>query len=132
MPTYVYKCEACEYEFEEFQWMSEATLTKCPECKRKKLYRKPVAGALTLIYDSPTTFGQQAEINAKRLGKEQLELKAKAIKEKKIDLLSDKLSAGASLVDKNKEAETPFWRSGKKPLNLKKIPDVKRYIEKGY
>ena len=39
MPTYEYHCDACEHEFEEFQSMSEAALTKCPQCGRKKLRR---------------------------------------------------------------------------------------------
>ncbi|MHC2070639.1 FmdB family zinc ribbon protein [Bremerella sp. T1] len=39
MPTYEYKCDACDYEFEEFQSISADPLTKCPECKKKKLRR---------------------------------------------------------------------------------------------
>ncbi len=32
MPTYEYKCESCEIEFERFQKMSDDPLTVCPEC----------------------------------------------------------------------------------------------------
>ncbi|HLF14504.1 MAG TPA: zinc ribbon domain-containing protein [Bacteroidota bacterium] len=39
MPTYHYKCKACEREFEEFQGMSEDPLTRCPACGKKKLIR---------------------------------------------------------------------------------------------
>ena len=39
MPTYDYICEACNHEFEEFQFINEEELTKCPECKKKKLVR---------------------------------------------------------------------------------------------
>jgi putative FmdB family regulatory protein len=39
MPTYHYQCKACKHEFEEFQGMSEAPLTKCPSCGKKKLVR---------------------------------------------------------------------------------------------
>ncbi|MBA2117760.1 FmdB family zinc ribbon protein [Bremerella alba] len=39
MPTYEYKCDACDHEFEEFQSISADPLTKCPECKKKKLRR---------------------------------------------------------------------------------------------
>ncbi len=39
MPTYHYKCKACDHEFEEFQSMSEDPLTKCPACGKKKLVR---------------------------------------------------------------------------------------------
>ncbi|MGC4002404.1 MAG: DNA gyrase inhibitor YacG [Pirellulales bacterium] len=39
MPTYDYVCDACGHEFEHFQAMSDDVLTKCPECKKKKLRR---------------------------------------------------------------------------------------------
>ncbi len=35
MPTYQYKCDECDFEFEEFQKMSDAALETCPECKGK-------------------------------------------------------------------------------------------------
>ncbi len=39
MPTYEYQCDACNHKFEEFQSISADPLTKCPECKKKKLRR---------------------------------------------------------------------------------------------
>ncbi len=39
MPTYHYRCKACEHEFEEFQSMAEDSLTKCPACKKPRLVR---------------------------------------------------------------------------------------------
>jgi putative FmdB family regulatory protein len=45
MPTYDYLCDACGHEFEEFQNISDAVLTKCPKCKKKKLRRLFGAGA---------------------------------------------------------------------------------------
>lgn len=32
MPTYDYKCQACNYTFEFFQSMKEEPLTTCPKC----------------------------------------------------------------------------------------------------
>ena len=32
MPTYQYKCVDCQFEFEEFQSMSDDPLDTCPEC----------------------------------------------------------------------------------------------------
>lgn len=32
MPTYEYKCLSCGFRFEEFQKMTDAPLTECPEC----------------------------------------------------------------------------------------------------
>lgn len=39
MPTYDYECDACGHKMEVFQNISEDPLTKCPECKKKKLRR---------------------------------------------------------------------------------------------
>lgn len=45
MPTYEYRCNACEHEFEEFQSMSAKPLKKCPECGKLKLERLIGIGA---------------------------------------------------------------------------------------
>jgi putative FmdB family regulatory protein len=52
MPTYEYQCDACEHGFEEFQSMSEAALTKCPKCGKKKLRRLFGTGAAILFKGS--------------------------------------------------------------------------------
>jgi putative FmdB family regulatory protein len=45
MPTYDYRCDACDHQFEEFQLFSDKVLTKCPECGKKKLRRLFGTGA---------------------------------------------------------------------------------------
>ena len=45
MPTYEYACSACGHQFEEFQSITAKPLTKCPECKKKKVKRLISAGA---------------------------------------------------------------------------------------
>ncbi len=45
MPTYDYRCTACEHEFEEFQSMSAKPLKKCPQCGKLKLERLIGTGA---------------------------------------------------------------------------------------
>jgi len=45
MPTYDYRCKACEHEFEEFQSMSAKNLRKCPECGKLQLERLIGTGA---------------------------------------------------------------------------------------
>ncbi len=52
MPTYDYDCDACQHKFEEFQSMSEPVLTKCPQCKKKKLRRLFGTGAAILFKGS--------------------------------------------------------------------------------
>jgi putative FmdB family regulatory protein len=49
MPTYDYRCDACEHQFEEFQSMSEPPLKKCPQCGKKKLRRLFGTGAAVLF-----------------------------------------------------------------------------------
>jgi putative FmdB family regulatory protein len=52
MPTYDYQCDACGHAFEEFQSMKDEPLTKCPECKKKKLRRLIGTGAAILFKGS--------------------------------------------------------------------------------
>jgi len=52
MPTYDYRCEACEHEFEEFQSMSAKPLRKCPECGKPKLKRLIGTGAAVIFKGS--------------------------------------------------------------------------------
>jgi putative FmdB family regulatory protein len=52
MPTYEYKCDGCDHQFEEFQSMSDKALEKCPECKKKKLRRLFGTGAAILFKGS--------------------------------------------------------------------------------
>src|SRR5438034_8285874 len=52
MPTYDYKCDACEHTFEEFQSMKDEPLKKCPRCKKKKLRRLIGTGAAVIFKGS--------------------------------------------------------------------------------
>ena len=45
MPTYGYQCKSCSYEFEEFQKISDESLTVCPSCKKETLIRIIGGGA---------------------------------------------------------------------------------------
>ena len=39
MPTYDYRCGACEHKFELFQSMKDEAIRKCPECGKLKVKR---------------------------------------------------------------------------------------------
>lgn len=52
MPTYDYQCDACGHKFEEFQSITAEMLTKCPECKKKKLRRLFGTGAAVMFKGS--------------------------------------------------------------------------------
>ncbi|WP_420643848.1 FmdB family zinc ribbon protein [Candidatus Leptofilum sp.] len=40
MPTYTYRCNNCEYQFEIKQRMADDPLTDCPECETDNALRK--------------------------------------------------------------------------------------------
>ncbi|MCE5318211.1 MAG: zinc ribbon domain-containing protein [Parachlamydia sp.] len=44
MPTYAYKCDACQHELETFQKIVDAPLTQCPQCHKETLRRGPGGG----------------------------------------------------------------------------------------
>lgn len=52
MPTYDYRCDACDHEFELFQGINDAILKKCPKCGKQKLRRLFGAGAAVVFKGS--------------------------------------------------------------------------------
>jgi len=44
MPTYEYKCRACDHRFEAFQSMTEDPIEKCPKCGNYSVERLISAG----------------------------------------------------------------------------------------
>ena len=49
MPTYEYRCSNCGHFLEAFQRMSDAPLTRCPNCDKEELKRL-VSGGAGVIY----------------------------------------------------------------------------------
>jgi len=49
MPTYEYRCEGCNHEFEIMQSIKDDALTICPECGKKKL-KKVISGGAGVIF----------------------------------------------------------------------------------
>lgn len=52
MPTYEYRCNACDHEFELFQAMSAAVKKKCPACSKLSLERLIGTGSAVLFKGS--------------------------------------------------------------------------------
>jgi putative FmdB family regulatory protein len=52
MPTYDYKCNACDHRFEHFQSMSDKVLKKCPKCGKNALERLIGTGAALIFKGS--------------------------------------------------------------------------------
>lgn len=49
MPTYDYKCDACEHKWEEFQSIKADPTKKCPSCGKLKAKRQ-IGGGAGLIF----------------------------------------------------------------------------------
>ena len=122
MPTYDYRCDRCGYEFELYQSFSDKIKRTCPDCKKTTLKRLIGCGLGGFCQQDATTIGQLGERNAKTAGKSKIE------------------ELGATNEENNKKAQQllgkepgkkPWWRTTDKPLDLKKIKNVKKYIEEG-
>lgn len=50
MPTYDYKCEACNHAFEASQKISEDPLKTCPQCNKESLQRGFGGGSATFRF----------------------------------------------------------------------------------
>jgi putative FmdB family regulatory protein len=140
VPTYEYQCDNCDHHYEEFRSILSEHPTNCPMCGIsfgdcfRQIYDQ--VGQVGIVYGDPKTIGQQAELNAKRLGKEKMELIKDEMRNRTPNF-TGKLPKGAKL---NKmQRKTPWWREGKlpglkkldKPLDVDKVKDVKKYIETG-
>lgn len=118
MPTYEYHCDDCGRGHEEVRSIHKAGPEACPACSSANF--RQVFGAPTVwAYGNPTTVGQQAELNARRAGKEQTE----------------KMFAGA----RPERPPPPWYRDGSvpgvpkldKPLDLSTVRDVNDYVLNG-
>lgn len=139
IPLYQYCCKKCGHECEDFRFRFEGGPTKCPECKAKAPHFRQLIGdgIIGRVKNQPKTVGQQAEINNRKLGKEQMELMAEAEKKQKRSGWEGRLPEGARVVERG-EAVTPPWRDGtfgipamEKPLDLSEIKNTEKYIRTG-
>ena len=58
MPNYAFKCEKCEYTFDEMLSLSDRdapTKKPCPQCKKKKVIRDWQASTPSLAMDATLT-----------------------------------------------------------------------------
>lgn len=69
MITYNYKCSVCQHTIEVRQSIKDKPLQKCPACNQHSLERVIYGGLGFNMDREPTTLGQQAERNAKKMGK---------------------------------------------------------------
>lgn len=141
MPNFTFDCARCGHSLEEFLFLNDPRPESCPECGAAKPdfgQRFHGQAPMGWVKGDPKTFGQQAELNAQRMGKEQMQrMREEALKKKPF---TGKLPEGASI---NREYENvkelPWYRDGsvpglpkrEKPLNLDKVKDVTKYVMTG-
>lgn len=110
MPTYDYRCDACEHQFEEFQSFSESPLKKCPKCGKNKLQRLIGTGAAVIFKGSgfyQTDYRSESYKSA-----------AKA-DEAKSTPASDSSTPDKSTTKSEGKGETPSSKSSDKPKTPK-------------
>lgn len=138
MPTYDYRCDACEHEFEEWQSFTAEKLTKCPACKKNKLVRLFGSGAAIVFkgsgfYDTdyrqadekakserkngkPANDGKDAPADAKAepAGETKTEAKADGKNDGKAEPKADapKVEAAAPAKESPKESGKPKTKKG--------------------
>lgn len=112
MPTYAYKCDHCEHEFEAFQSITANSLRKCPECTRLKLRRLIGTGA-GIIFRGAGFYETDYRSESYKQGEE----KAKKATDKGKDKKKDDKSAASSAA---KETKTTSSDTKSKPGDKKK------------
>lgn len=92
MPTYDYRCNACEHEFELFQSMSAGVKKKCPECGKLALERLIGIGAAVMFKGSgfyETDYRSESYKKSADADKKAAEAKPETKSEKKSDSKTD-------------------------------------------
>jgi len=85
MPTYDYSCTTCGFLWEDVsQGIDEKPKKKCPRCSKMTLNRIIFGGLPGFVKGEPTTLGQLADRNSKKLGKYGVSEK-EAIKNEQVD-----------------------------------------------
>lgn len=97
MILFNYRCDNCQHYLEKWH-KGKRHPTKCPECKQNTLYRLFSTAVIQPSIVQATTVGKQAEINAKRMGKELCQL----------EMEKDKIMSARAKRGKN----LPFWHDG--------------------
>lgn len=118
MPYYEFSCDSCKYVFEIKLSYTDKHPTKCPKCKKQKLYQL-FDGNTVVSIKGENTLGQIGEANWKKKG--------------------GKIKEDIAKKQEEDDKKLPWWRSGdvkglpkeRKPIDVSKIKDVKKYIEKG-
>lgn len=139
IPSYSYLCGSCRHAFDQFKSIAAPHPAECPRCGEPygRAFQQDYAQfrVTGTVYGDPKTVGQQAELNAKRLGGEQTQLLWER-EQTRLSGYTGPLPPGAKPI--TGEAVTPPWRDGSwgtkpldKPLDLGAVKNTTKYIETG-
>lgn len=84
---YDYQCSSCN-SLHEIEHGIKTTKKKCPKCGENKLEKVFLSAPIGFVRQEVTTIGQQAERNAKRLGKNEIQERELKDKEGKKEAMS--------------------------------------------
>lgn len=125
-------CEACGLQHEDIRRMSDPELKECPHCREPygSRFNRDFTGArlVGIVYGEPKTFGQQAELNAKRLGKERVAQMAEESRNK-VAKFQGKMPRGGRLPGAGPGPRVPWFHD--ESVDTRKIKDKRKYIETG-
>ena len=79
MPTYEYCCDHCAYEFEEFQYISDKPLKKCPHCDKNQL-RRLISGGAAIVFKGSGFYETDYKRNASKTQKSDPKADSKPVK----------------------------------------------------
>ncbi len=127
MPTYRFNCTACKHAYETYLSFAEYDVfdkqRNCPQCNCKKSIVNKI-GTPIFFVKTVTTVGQQAELNARKMGSEQV---AKAIEKNKTKVSKVMSEAVPGSKDVSRGTRPPWWRDGEHfglPKSAKPVDDA--------
>jgi len=120
MPTYEYRCSACEHQLETFQSITAKPLKKCPECGKQKLERL-ISGGGAVIFKGggfyETDYRSESYKKAAEADRKAAEPEPDAKTDTKADTKSD--SKPDAKADKKTDAKPAAKKPESKPASKK-------------
>jgi putative FmdB family regulatory protein len=109
MPFYEYECQACKYYTEVMQKISDAPLSKCPSCGKRKLKKLVSAPVFRLKGGGwyETDFKSDKEAKRNLVGADKEETKSDAKTETKTDAKTDGKEAKTDAKETKSETKAP-------------------------
>jgi putative FmdB family regulatory protein len=107
MPFYEYECQACKYYLEVMQKITDAPLTKCPSCGKRRLTKLVSAPVFRLKGGGwyETDFKGDSENKRNLVGADKDEAKTESKTEAKADAKPDAKPEGKDAKPAEKEAK---------------------------